>query len=1136
MIRLLRLAIFPILMLIQSLVFGQTLINTSFEDYTDGNVFGQDNWIEDNDNNGSAVIISDAVYANTGSKGLKISSTTAVETVVDYLSFGKNETGLNANVYFDFWVKMISFPAGGESVYIRMYDYLPDGGIRRAAELRLYPDGDLKVIGEDSYEVSSVFAVDSWVRVSASIDYALLTFEVAIDGVVLEDDGNTSFGFREDYDPIDKGRDSGIKEYHGLRFWYEDDIADFAIDDMYIGEDAIEDIAFTEPTLDRIITVEQPDRATITLDPQKEIYQVGDVVTASINEVETHYIFDGWTGSFSGTDNPLTINVSSNVTIGAVIIIDELNPPAEYTIDITQPTGGTITVDPSQGPYYEGAIVEFEVVSGIGYEFDSWNGISGEGTQVEVIVTENLTVSANMVLGNFTKRTVNVSTTSELEDAMRNMLPGDSIVLADGTYNDVNRGLEYLGGTIDYPVYIIAANQGMAKITGESKFNLENCAHIIIRGLDIDVDGVNNIFKLTDSNNIRICYNNISSSKPDGSSKWFEIGGIWNADECFSHHNRIDHNLIEGKLDGGALLVIGGNSGDPVPAISQYDRIDHNHFKNVGPRQTNEKETIRIGWSKISLLSAYCTVEYNLFEACDGDPEIISVKSCDNYVRNNTFSRSLGTVSLRHGDRTEVSGNYFFGKEKTADFDGKIIGCGGVRVYGKDHKIFNNYFEGLTGYRWDAACTITQGDANNDGINQGSDLTKHYIPENLEFTHNTFINNYSDIEIGYDNSGKYSKAPKNILIANNIVVQDANPVTILHTDGADDDVSFADNIFYTSGTGSWGDISFDASEAKNEDPLLEASNCRIPLVDCEDEYPNAVFKISGTNSPAYNPSPANTITEAINDIEGQSSVGVRDLGADEYNDADEITNGALDHRHVGPNAVPFSETSTVIHEYEITLEQADGGTITISPTTGPYPEGSTVTFTATPEANYSFTSWIGISGDNAIQEINVYSDLNVSAIFTSGISEHTIELIQTTGGTISIDPATGPYLSGSIVTFTAIPDAEYAFEAWSGINGTSAVEEVTVNGNLIVEASFEILSAIGNEFGQLVDAYPNPFENSITLKTQNSAVVVIYGIDGGLVDSFNMNKQYEWNAPNPGLYFGHISTNGEKIVLKLLAQ
>jgi len=1054
----LRFVAFAILLGMSVVANSQILIETSFEEYTVGSVFGQGDWMDGNDNDGAAEVVTDGNYAKTGTKGLKIFSTSDNETVIDHQTYGKDETGLSGNVYLDFWVKIINHP--DDDFYIRVFDHLPDNGIRRACEVRMYPNGDIKVSdGGSKRDVpAELFTAGDWIRISFAVDYATYKYQTAINGTVLTNtaDDTEFFDFRESYDPADKDRASGIKEYHGLRFWYEEAIGDIAIDDIYIGTEAIDDIAFTAASQDRTITVTQPEKAIITLDPDQAIYQVGDVVTATLSNVAEHYKFNGWTGSFTGTENPLTINVSGNVTLGAEIIIDPDNPPNEYTITVNQPEGGTITVDPTSGPYYEGSTIEFTVTPAIGYTFDSWTGITGDGPQVDVVITEDLTVSANMVVGSFTTRTVNVNTIAELEDAVENMLPGDSIVLADGTYDEFNETMSNQGGTADNPVYIIAANQGMAKITGKSNFRLDNCAYINIMGLDIDIDEKNNIFKLTDCNNVRISRNTITSSKTDGSSKWIEIVGVWDAEETFSHHNRVDHNLFENKMDGGALLIIGGNSGENEPSISQHDRIDHNHFRNIGPRVENEKETIRVGYSKLSLASAYTIIEDNLFEECDGDPEIISVKSCDNIVRNNTFYRSLGTVSLRHGNRVEVSGNFFIGDGKTAEFDGGTIGCGGVRVYGKDHKIFNNYFEGLTGFRWDAACTLTGGDASNDNVTQDSDLTKHYQIENLEFTHNTLINNFSDIEIGYRDD--WSKDPKNVLIANNIIIQNENPVTTVY-DNRDGGVSFSDNIIYISGTGSWGDRSFSADEAKNHDPLLELSNCKIPAVDCAEEFPNAIYKIASVASPAIDPYPLYNIVEATNDLEGQPTVGVRDLGADEYNSTDPILNGRLDSRHVGPDAIPL---------------------------------------------------------------------FNIE-----GQDQYTVQLEQTEGGVISVYPE-GPYDSGTTVTFTATPDEDYMFVSWNGISATEAVAEVMVTTDLTVSAAFSVSTAI-DDLTMALKAYPNPFNKSITLESPVPATVNIFRIDGSIIDSFEINKAYQWEAPAAGLYFAEMNSGKYRHVMRIIA-
>jgi hypothetical protein len=954
-----------------------TVINTNFDDYTVGDLSGQILWDGDD-----AAVVTTADYVKTGSNGVQLGTGADIH----YVAYDKNTTGLTATVYMDTWVKVTTAPGDGY-FQITGRDLTPDGSGKRNFMFEFTSSLEIRAYNGSSKSVIGSYIVGEWVRVSFSADYGALTYDVAVNGtVVLED-----LDFREDYVATEKDRATDTKEFHSIRFLNDDNsnLATAAIGSVYVGEEAISDIAFAAPATTRTISIDQPEKGEITLSPVKtdNIYEIGDTVVATISGVPEHYVFDAWTGALTSSIESDTIFVSSSVTLGANIIIDSENPPTEFTIDLIQTTGGTISVkvtndDDAEEQYegltcYEGTEVTFTATSEIGYEFTSWNGITGDTDDEDVTVTQSLTVSAVFTEGTFTPRTINVSSVGEFEDAVDDLQPGDHIIVADGDYDGFGDNFDTKGGTEAYPVLIEAATVGGVNITGGESLTFENSAYITIKGFNFDVE-VYTLFKLTDCNNIRITQNTFKNSG-DGGSKLILIGGEWDASVCLSNNNRIDHNLFDGKTDGGAWLVIDGSHGG-TPQVSQYDSIDHNHFRFNQTRADNEKETIRIGMSDLSLSSAYCTVEDNLFEECDGDPEIISVKSCDNYIRNNTFIKCLGTVSLRHGNGTEVSGNYFFGNGKTAQFtndenETSTIGCGGVRMYGKDHKIFNNYFEGLTGTKWDAAITLTEGDATNTNVTNSSDLTKHYIPEDIEITHNTIINCAEDIGIGY---ASYGKAPKNVLIANNIIVENANQVVTVHATGMEDEVYFENNIFYTTGTGTWGDIVFTAAEAINEDPELVLTNGRV--LGNNAAVPTETYKLS-SNSIAIDPD-VTVYSYVTTDAEGQASINARDLGADEYNASQAVTNGALDASHVGPNAVLFEEAN--VSQYSITLNSVTGGTISVSPEALLYNDGSTVTFTATPDDGYTFTSWSGIAGTTASETMFINSNLTVGAIFTEG--------------------------------------------------------------------------------------------------------------------------------------------------------
>ena len=480
-------------------------------------------------------------------------------------------------------------------------------------------------------------------------------------------------------------------------------------------------------------------------------------------------------------------------------------------------------------------------------------------------------------------RFIQVNSSSSFKNACVNALPGDTIELANGIYNNIGSITLYNSGKIGQPILIKAKNIGLAELKGDSYFDFRQCEYITVSGfLFTSTDAT--VIKLQACNNIRIT-RNIFRLNETASLKWVLIGGVWNDPNAVSHHNRVDHNLFENKSEAGNYITIDG-SGDPVYQSSQSDLIDHNHFKNIGPRIVNEMETIRVGWSELSMSSGYTTIEYNLFENCDGDPEIISVKTCDNTVRYNTFLSSQGTLCLRHGNRTVVNGNYFIGKGK--------LGTGGIRFYGDDHEIYNNYFEELTGNIWDAALSITNGDAD---YSSSTSWSKHFRPRNTVIAFNTFVNNLHNIEIGYTNNGNYSKAPSSNLIANNIVQGSTNSLIHIYTQPIS--MMWESNIMFPTDNAVLG-INASYSQIKQIDPLLSETD--------------SLWFISSM-SPAID-SATGLFNYVIDDFTGQQRSENKDIGADEYSN-ETITRKPLTPNDVGPFAdnIPTSVEVSAIKNF-----------------------------------------------------------------------------------------------------------------------------------------------------------------------------------------------------------------------------
>ena len=466
------------------------------------------------------------------------------------------------------------------------------------------------------------------------------------------------------------------------------------------------------------------------------------------------------------------------------------------------------------------------------------------------------------------------ATASSFKSALSSAVPGDTLELADGSY-DIGGNSLTKSGTSEQRIVIKAQNRGKAELKGSSSFTGKGISYVTIEGF-LFTGSSSTVIKTESCSFMRFTRNTFRLTEST-SGKWVLIGGTYNIAAANSQHNRIDHNLFENKKQLGNYITIDGSpAGLGTPEASKYDRIDHNHFRTIGPRAVNEMETIRIGQSEICRSNSYTVVEYNLFEECDGDPEIVSVKTRKTIVRYNTFRRSQGTVCLRSSDSSVVEGNYFLG--------GKKSGTGGIRVYGSGHTIVNNYFSGLTGDTWDAALTVTNGDAELTGSN-----TAHWRPTNILAAFNTFADNANNIQFGFTNNGSYTKAPANITFANNLVVGSQGQMIKVHTQPSG--MVYSGNIVFPTNGASVG-ITLGQEQILVTDPKLSLSD--------------SVWSPSA-GSPVIDAS-AGTYPQVITDIDGQQRDGLKDVGADEVIQSQSI-NRPLTTADVGPGGPDSIVTS-----------------------------------------------------------------------------------------------------------------------------------------------------------------------------------------------------------------------------------
>ncbi len=540
--------------------------------------------------------------------------------------------------------------------------------------------------------------------------------------------------------------------------------------------------------------------------------------------------------------------------------------------------------------------------------------------------------------------TLYVSSLDELNTAIAQAKPGDMIILRDGIYEaGAIAPVDGKHGLPNARIIIRAENAGMAEIKAATGFKFTNCSYITVEGIKFAgkqaASSKSQAIDMFGCNNMRItrCHFILDEADVQNVSgfslAWVTIKSHNN---IISHHNRVDRNLFEKKLAPGVVLSIDGDL--EAKQISQYDIIEYNHFKDIGPRIDNGKETIRYGTSYNSQSSAHGIVQYNLFEACDGDPETLSVKTSDLTVRYNTFLNSEGQLTLRHGDRTTIYGNYFIG-------DGKKTGVGGIRIYGTDHKIFSNYFQGLTTH----TLQIDGGDSYTNGR-----LTDKWTIRRLHVSYNTIINCSNGILIW--NGREY--APQDITIANNLVVNTgAAPISYVTSKSGVAGIPTPRPIYQ-------GNMVYPSLKATPEVNDATAVD-EIVVTDPSMELADGIYRPSAT-SPVLGAA-TGTYPYVNIDIDGQTFQNPSNVGADQTSDSP-AKNGILTAAHVGLNA---SQVSPVWQSPSLIASEITAGSLKLT--------------------------WESVTDDKAVTQYRVYMGNqqitsvvgNASSVVISGLQANT---------------------------------------------------------------------------------------------------------------------------------------------------
>lgn len=304
--------------------------------------------------------------------------------------------------------------------------------------------------------------------------------------------------------------------------------------------------------------------------------------------------------------------------------------------------------------------------------------------------------------------TITVSSLSELQNAIDKAVAGDVILLKNGVYASVDNIVVKCVGTAAKPITIAAQTIGAVEISGTGGISIKSpAAHIIIRG-----------FKFTNAAN----KNDLTAGTVF--CRWtrniFECPGEGNYLTVNGADHQIDYNTFQNKVTMGKFIAVRGTG----KQIAERLWMHHNYFHNFSEQTGNGAEAIQFGLSGFSLSSSNSIFEHNLFEKCDGEAELLSVKSSSVIVRYNTVRDCKAHITLRHGNFNKVYGNYFYNTP-------------GLRIFGDDHLIYSNYFENCN-----PAINIGNGGAE---VADGAPLTSHDRPDRVLIAFNTLVNNQKNI-------------------------------------------------------------------------------------------------------------------------------------------------------------------------------------------------------------------------------------------------------------------------------------------------------------------------------------------------------------------------------------------------------
>lgn len=176
-------------------------------------------------------------------------------------------------------------------------------------------------------------------------------------------------------------KDKGVLSRPFITLWRSTVLVALAI--------AVVSLYYTYPYMNRHALTCTAMNGSVVEVPEKGLYRNGERVILSANP-DPHYVFTGWSGDATGSDNPLTLFMDADKRVTAKF------EKVRYTLNVPDPNvAGLVIRSPDRDSYARGDTVTLQAVPDPGYRFAEWSGdLLGNHNPIEVLMDGDKSVTA----------------------------------------------------------------------------------------------------------------------------------------------------------------------------------------------------------------------------------------------------------------------------------------------------------------------------------------------------------------------------------------------------------------------------------------------------------------------------------------------------------------------------------------------------------------------------------------------------------------------------------------------------------------------------------------------------------------------------------------------------------------------